>query len=126
MEIALNFLVPELELQHKGQFFHAVRHGVIVDWLKSIYSEADSFKALDLCCAQGTLSAAVAEQFKKVKITAVDGDPRVLMQKAVKPYKNQITTVWENVLYPANPEKWISDVVIFCEVCVGIINRKKS
>lgn len=69
------------------------------------------------------MSAMVAENFKKAKITAVDGDQRILNQRTIKPFRNQISAVWDNVLYPTSPEKWTSDVVIFCEARRSIVEH---
>jgi len=110
------FLVIEDQLEHRGRHFHAVRHEFITNWLKSIYKIDEAFSVLDLGCAQGKLTADVAEIFKKAKITAVDGDPRVLSLRAFRPCRSQVTPLWENILFPTNPEKWVAEVVLFCEV----------
>ena len=68
----------------------------------------------------GALSISVAQAFSKSKITAVDGNERILGNKNLLKFRNRITPLWENILFPTNPEKMISDVVLFTEVRLSI------
>ena len=92
---------------------HERRHEFIVEWLGKLYpSRQAPIRVLDYGCGRGHLTLAMAKVMTEARFLAIDANPWVGKNRAIKAIK-RITYVCGNLLFPPNPSQFSQVILLY-------------
>jgi len=117
---------------------HERRHEFIVEWLGKLYpSRQAPIRVLDYGCGRGHLTLAMAKVMTEARFLAIDANPWVGKNRAMKAIK-RITYMCGNLLFPPNPSQFsqvnfilfifgfLNDDYVFTVGCVGLLRGDRT